>query len=139
MRFRLRPARCLLLAMSLAGSASAALPPVPVPPENPITEAKRVLGKILFWDEQLSSDNTMSCGTCHRPAFAGADPREAINPGFDGAFNTPDDIIGSPGVVRRNANNAPIADSIFGFTRQVTGRAAQPYFAAMFAPNNFWD
>ena len=30
------------------------LPPVPVPTENPITEQKRILGKILFWDEQLS-------------------------------------------------------------------------------------
>ena len=51
----------------LAFTASAALPPVPVPAENPITEPKRVLGKILFWDEQLSSDNTVACGTCHRP------------------------------------------------------------------------
>src|SRR5438874_1716083 len=32
--------------------AWAALPPVPTPPENPITEPKRVLGKILFFDEQ---------------------------------------------------------------------------------------
>jgi cytochrome c peroxidase len=39
------------------------LPPVPIPAENPITEPKRVLGKILFWDEQLSSDDTVACGT----------------------------------------------------------------------------
>ena len=26
------------------------LPPIPVPAENPITEEKRILGKILFWD-----------------------------------------------------------------------------------------
>ena len=44
-----------------ASAALAALPPVPVPAENPITEPKRVLGKILFWDEQLSSDNTVAC------------------------------------------------------------------------------
>jgi hypothetical protein len=35
---------------------------VPEPDENPITEQKRVLGKILFWDEQLSSDNTVAGG-----------------------------------------------------------------------------
>ena len=48
------------------------------PPEssaNPVTEQKRVLGKILFWDEQLSSDDTVACGTCHIPAAGGGDPR----------------------------------------------------------------
>ena len=35
--------------------------PVPEPVENPVTEAKRVLGKILFWDEQLSSNDTVAC------------------------------------------------------------------------------
>jgi hypothetical protein len=30
-----------------------------VPDENPITESKRVLGKILFLDEWLSSDGVM--------------------------------------------------------------------------------
>lgn len=57
------------------------IPPVPVPAENPITEAKRVLGKILYWDEQLSSDDTVACGTCHQPVFAGSDPRPAAHPG----------------------------------------------------------
>ena len=33
---------------------SAQFPPVPVPEENPITEEKRVLGKILFWAERLA-------------------------------------------------------------------------------------
>ena len=60
---------------ALVGRAE--LPPVPVPAENPITEPKRVLGKILFWDEQLSSDNSVACGTCHRPAWGGADARNA--------------------------------------------------------------
>ncbi len=115
------------------------LPPVPRPVENPHSEAKRILGKMLFWDEQLSSDNSMACGTCHRPAFAGADPRLGIHPGADSQFGTPDDVIGSPGVVRRNAAGEPISDSIFGFDPQVTGRAAQSYFAAMFAPDTFWD
>ena len=42
------------LSMGALG-ALAALPPVPVPAENPITEPKRVLGKILFWDERLTT------------------------------------------------------------------------------------
>ncbi|MFT4538865.1 MAG: hypothetical protein ACI841_003958 [Planctomycetota bacterium] len=33
------------------------LGPPPEPAQNPTTEAKRILGKALFWDEQLSSDD----------------------------------------------------------------------------------
>ena len=40
-------------------------PPVPV--ENPITVAKWVLGKQLFFDPILSSSNDVSCATCHAP------------------------------------------------------------------------
>jgi len=115
------------------------LPPVPVPAQNPITEAKRVLGKILFWDEQLSSDNTMACGTCHISGSGGSDPRTGFNPGPDGLFQTPDDIVGSPGVARMDDSGAPIEDATFGFDVQVTGRTAQPMMMAAHAPNNFWD
>lgn len=115
------------------------LPPVEFPAENPYSEEKRILGKILFWDEQLSSDNTMACGTCHIPSFAGADPRSARHPGADGQFFTADDVFGSPGVVAMDSSGNPVNDPIFGTDRQVTGRAAQPYFAAMFADNGFWD
>ena len=62
--------------------------PPPVSPENPVTEEKRVLGKILFWEEQLSSDDTVACGTCHIPAAGGSDPRLAAHPGPDGLFGT---------------------------------------------------
>ena len=79
----------LLLLAPLAG---AQLAPPPVPAENPITEEKRLLGKILFWDEQLSSDNTIACGSCHDPAHGGMDSRVGINPGLDGVFGTLDDV-----------------------------------------------
>ncbi|HWN37344.1 MAG TPA: di-heme enzyme, partial [Gammaproteobacteria bacterium] len=61
----MRKGQAFLFALALAASRPlvAGLPPVPVPAENPITEPKRVLGKILFWDEQLSSDGTVACGT----------------------------------------------------------------------------
>jgi hypothetical protein len=49
-------------------------PPV-APTGNPVTAAKAYLGKTLFWDEQLSSTKTVACGTCHRPAEGGSDPR----------------------------------------------------------------
>jgi len=43
------------------------LPPVPVPSDNPQTDAKIELGKMLFFDKRLSSDKSMSCATCHDP------------------------------------------------------------------------
>jgi len=115
------------------------LDPVVFPPENQLTESKRVLGKILFWDEQLSSDNTMSCGTCHIPEAGGADPRIAINPGIDGIGGTSDDIHGSFGVVDADDNNNYLVNNTFDTLRQITGRAANPTINAAFANELFWD
>lgn len=128
----------LLLA---AGSvARAALPPVPVPAENPITEPKRLLGKALFWDEQLSTSNIVSCGSCHQPSAAGMDPRpRARHPGLDGLLNSPDDTFGSPGVSRADAANDYIADLFFGTNPQVTDRAANSMINAAYATDLFWD
>ena len=122
--------------MAWAG-ASAQLPPVPVPAENPITESKRVLGKILFWDEQLSSDDTRACGTCHRPASGGGDPRVGRHPGVD--KGTIDDVWGSPGVVYMNADGAPLEHPVFGYEPQVTRRVAPSNFGALWAEEVFWD
>jgi len=116
-----------------------ALGSAPVPTENPITEAKRVLGKILFWDEQLSSDNTVACGTCHKPAAGGADTRLALNPGFDAIFGTDDDVIGSPGIRKLDSDGMQMNDPMFGHGPQVTGRATPSFLTAMFADSNFWD
>lgn len=126
-----------LSAISLARAQG--LPPVPAPPQNPITESKRVLGKILFWEEQLSSDNTVACGTCHRPGFGGADPRAGVDPGLDGIPGTADDVLGSPGVIRSDLSDDFAPDEIFGLTRQVTGRTAQPMLMAAYTPLAFWD
>lgn len=117
----------------------AALPPVPRPIENPFSESKRVLGKILFWDEQLSSSNVVSCGTCHSPSRGGADDRIARNPGLDGIINTPDDILGSPGVIRSDVSNAYQRDPVFGLAPQITGRAANSFINSIYSPQVFWD
>ncbi len=117
----------------------AELPEVPIPAENPITEAKRVLGKILFWEEQLSSDNTVACGTCHILSAGGADPRQFSHPGPDQIFGTDDDVIGSAGVVALNGDIQPIEDPVFGFSRQVTGRSAPGITMSMYDEDLFWD
>jgi cytochrome c peroxidase len=115
------------------------LPPVLVPTENPITEEKRVLGKILFFDEQLSSDNTVSCATCHQPFAAGADPRVARHPGFDGLFNTADDVMASPGVINQTPDADYESHPQFGLGVQVTGRTANPVINAAYHRELFWD
>lgn len=135
MRRRLLAAVAGLTAATLP--ALAELPPVPVPAANPITEAKRVLGKILFWDEQLSSDDTVACGTCHIPAAAGTDPRAGIFPGaLPGSV---DDVAGSPGIRRLDPDGHPIPDPVFGDGPQVTPRTAPSVFGALWADELFWD
>ena len=126
-------------ALLVSAPTLAQLPPVPAPAENPITEQKRLLGKVLFWDEQLSSDNTIACGSCHDPGHAGMDARIGINPGLDGLFETIDDVSGSPGVVSRDADGLLLDHPLFGRDAQVTGRAANPTINAAYAPELFWD
>ncbi len=49
------------------------LPPVVHPPGNPPSSAKIHLGKELYFDPRLSADGTISCATCHNPAFGWSD------------------------------------------------------------------
>ena len=40
---------------------------------NVITNAKTTVGRVLFYDTNLSIDNSISCGSCHRQEFAFGD------------------------------------------------------------------
>jgi len=141
------PIRLVVIVVStvtlwLGNVAYGQLPPVPFPSENPFSESKRVLGKILFWDEQLSSDNTVACGTCHIPATGGADPRDpqgSMHPGADEILGGNDDVAGSRGIVRLDEDGNPVTDPVFGAAAQVTDRAAQSYFGQMWSDEQFWD
>ena len=57
-------------------AAPLGLPPIPVPPDNPLTVETVALGKRLFFEKGLSVDKSVSCATCHDPdngfAYAGA-------------------------------------------------------------------
>ena len=130
-------ATVVLVGVQAGSPAAAQLPPVPAPAENPITEPKRVLGKILFWDEQLSSNDTIACGTCHRPGSGGADPRFGRHTGID--KGTIDDVWGSPGVVYMSEEGAALEHPIFGFEPQVTQRVAPSNFGSLWAREVFWD
>ncbi len=135
------------------GSAAAAgnapprppLNPPPAPAENPVTATKAWLGKALFWDEQLSSTRTVSCGTCHHGNNGGADARSAsqsarsTNPGLDGVTGTADDVRGSVGVPLNQADGGYQWSTIFGLKEQVTGRRSMSYVNAGYPRSLFWD
>ncbi len=62
----------VVVAAALAGPATSALaaaplglPPLPVPADNPQTQAKIELGDTLFHDPRFSADGKVSCSTCH--------------------------------------------------------------------------
>lgn len=138
--------RSWLYAASVIGASSfnaiaqpGGLPPVQFPPENQFSVEKSTLGKALFWDAQLSSDNTMSCGTCHINASSGTDPRSGLNPGADGIFGNDDDIVGSPGMSTLDVEDEYLKSVLYGLMPQATGRQAQPAIMAMYANNLFWD
>jgi cytochrome c peroxidase len=62
--------------------------PLPVvPARNPMTEEKVELGRLLFYDERVSADQTHACSTCHRPEQAFAGPT-AGSIAHDGAVAT---------------------------------------------------
>jgi cytochrome c peroxidase len=121
------------------------LPPPLVPAGNLLTTDKINLGQTLFWDEQLSSTRTVACGSCHHPTSGGSDPRSirgsssATHPGADGVTGTPDDAIGSPGVVQNDASSAMVWSDAFGLKPQVTSRLAPSPINAAYAPLLFWD
>ena len=121
------------------------LNPPPQPAGNPITAAKAFLGKTLFWDEQLSSTQTVACGTCHFASSGGSDARAIVgnprstNPGADGTFGTADDVFASPGVISNNGNGTYSLSPTYGFHEQVTGRKSRSYIDAGFSNSLFWD
>ncbi|MFT3683962.1 MAG: cytochrome c peroxidase [Phycisphaerales bacterium] len=123
---------CAVLAQGPLGNPTA-------PAANPVTEPKRLLGKILFWDEQLSSSNTVSCGTCHTPQAGGGDLRRARNPGSDGLFMSGDDVFGSPGLILADGQNNFSPEPAFAFASQVTARASNSAYMGAYSNLNFWD
>jgi cytochrome c peroxidase len=53
------------------------------PPGNPITDTGAALGRVLFYDKQLSRNNSTGCASCHLQRAGFADPRR-FSAGFDG-------------------------------------------------------
>ncbi|HUR29054.1 MAG TPA: cytochrome c peroxidase [Planctomycetota bacterium] len=143
-----------LLACTIFASLSGAQapPPFPLPPVapgpagNPVTASKANLGKVLFWDEQLSSNRTVACGTGHVPGASGSDPRTgtvgyapSVHAGADHAFGTADDVHGSLGVSLAKADGSSVFAADFRLDRQVTPRRSQGVLNSGFLPQQFWN
>jgi len=108
------------------------------------------LGKALFWDLQVGSDERTACATCHHQA--GADSRwrgswrqgerAVVTAGTDRLPELPlapeaTDILGSAGVhARAHGRERSQASSA---ERQVTGRNSPSVINAVFNHRNFWD
>ncbi len=77
----LTPLLCMLLFCGLLPAAERIAAPLgldaflPVPEENPYTEAKAARGRELFFEKELSRDRSVSCATCHDPKLAFTDTR----------------------------------------------------------------
>ncbi len=62
-------------------------PDMIIPADNPMTVEGVYLGRKLFYEKQLSGNNTMSCGACHAPASSFSDPNQ-FSTGIDGIQGT---------------------------------------------------
>lgn len=53
------------------------------PQDNPLSEDKIALGRLLFFDKRLSRNETISCSSCHVPSFAFTDQKK-VSEGVEG-------------------------------------------------------
>jgi len=127
-----------------------------------------VLGKALFWDQQLGGDGVVACATCHFHAGADHRPRNQANAGANALFDrlrgpgqtqTPDlfpfgDRVNHPNAddnyssqgtrqanfLSVNPTGSPVDQSgpIVGH-RRTTGRNSPSVINAVFNFRNFWD
>jgi cytochrome c peroxidase len=100
-------------------AAPLGLPPVPVPANNPQTDAKIKLGDKLFHDKRLSADGKVSCSTCHDQAKGFTDHRR-VSQGFNSLTGTRN----APTVI-----NAAYMQTLFWDGREpdLEGQSRQPF------------
>jgi cytochrome c peroxidase len=80
----------------------------PIPETIEYNKQKALLGKLLFFDTNLSIDRTISCASCHIPKFGWADPRK-VSIG----------VYGKKG----NIQSPTVLNSVFNFKQFWNGRA----------------
>lgn len=85
------PGNHVALNVSLPEGLKAASDNIHIPADNPLTRAKIELGRQLYFDKRLSSDNTVSCASCHDPMLGyGAETAFGVGVrGQQGGRNSP--------------------------------------------------
>lgn len=63
-------------------------PAMPIPDDNPMSAEKVELGRTLFYDGRLSSNDKIACASCHKPEFAFSDGGKALSEGVEGRLGT---------------------------------------------------
>ncbi len=66
----------------------AGLPPMQIPAHNPLSVEGIALGRKLFYDNILSANNAMNCGSCHQLRNYTIDSNLALSTGIDGIQGT---------------------------------------------------
>ncbi len=109
----------LATAVPTAAEPPLGLPPVPIPADNPQTEAKVALGDRLFHDKRFSADGKVACSTCHDREKAFTD-HKPVSQGFRNLRGTRN----APTVV-----NAAYMKTLFWDGREpdLEGQARQPF------------
>ncbi|MSR59335.1 MAG: c-type cytochrome [Planctomycetaceae bacterium] len=98
------------------------LPAVQWPDDNPYTAAKSELGRFLYFDKRISSDNTLSCASCHETekAFTDSSPFSTGIGGKKGGR-------GAPTVINRAYSTQQFWDGRAGsLEEQAKGPIANP-------------
>ena len=97
--------------MDLHKEATLRFQPLPASadnPDNPVSDAKVQLGKMLYFDKRLSKDGNISCNSCHDLATFGVD-NEPTSDGDDGT--------------RGDRNSPTVLNAAFHQTQFWDGRA----------------
>lgn len=55
------------------------------PPNNPVTDAGATLGRVLFFDTNLSANGSVSCSSCHDQSLGFSDEAQ-LSEGFEGGL-----------------------------------------------------
>lgn len=82
---------------------------VHIPADNPLTQDKVDLGRLLFFDRRLSADDSVSCATCHAPEKAFAD-NVRVSTGLNGRQGTRN----TPAVINRIGDSEQLRDGRAG-------------------------
>lgn len=106
---------------------------VPSPTDNPQTQQKIALGRLLFWDPVLSGNKDVACASCHHPSFGYSDGLD-LSVGVNGqGLGTARHFLSPNAIPFAKRNSLSIVNAAFnGIT--VDG-VCTPATAAMFFDN----